>query len=187
MLMDPSEVARQLADALEAAHIPYAIGGALAYAYWGVARGTHDVDLNLFIPPMRMAEALDVMTRAGLTIDVSAAIESAETRGDARGYVGDVPVDLFVNSIPFHEEAARRTMEVSLFGNPIRVLSAEDLAVLKLLFFRGKDMVDVERLLVLQGAGLDRSYIRSWLVDAVGEEDERVSAWDRLCATFSPT
>ena len=40
--MDPAEVARLLADRLEAAHIPYAIGGALAYAYWGVARGTHD-------------------------------------------------------------------------------------------------------------------------------------------------
>ncbi len=183
-MMDPAEVARQLADALAAAQIPYAIGGALAYAYWGVARGTHDVGLNLFIAPTRMAEALDVMTRAGLTIDVAAAIASAEARGDARGHVDGVPVDLFVNSIPFHEEAARRAIEVSLFGKPIRVLSAEDIAVLKLLFFRGKDMVDVERLLALQGANLDRSYIRHWVVDAVGEEDERVDAWDRLCATF---
>lgn len=61
---------------------------------------------------------------------------------------------------------------------------SEDIAVLKLLFFRGKDMVDVERLLALQGANLDRSYIRHWVVDAMGEEDERVDAWDRLCATF---
>jgi hypothetical protein len=45
-------------------------------------------------------------------------------------------------------------------------------------------MVDVERLLALQGTNLDRSYIRHWLVDAVGEEDERVRAWDRLCVTF---
>jgi hypothetical protein len=185
--MDPAEVARQLADALESAHIPYAIGGALAYAYWGVARGTHDVDLNLFISPARMAEALDVLTQAGLIIDTSAALESAETRGDARGYVGDVPVDLFVNSIPFHEEAARRAVAVSLFDKPICVLSAEDIAVLKLLFFRGKDMVDVERLLALQGANLDRVYIRYWLVDAMGEEDERVDAWDRLCATLPLT
>lgn len=42
--MDPAEVASQLADQLEAACIPYALGGALAYAYSGVARGTHDVD-----------------------------------------------------------------------------------------------------------------------------------------------
>lgn len=184
--MDPAEVARQLADGLEAAHIPYALGGALAYAYWGVARGTHDVDINLFIPPDRLAAALDCLGLAGLTIDHAAALVSAETRGDARGSVGDVPVDLFVDSIPLHQEAARRIVTVSLFDRPIRILSAEDLAVLKMLFFRGKDIVDVERLLVLQGAHLDRRYIRHWLVDAVGDNDERVQKWDDLCNTFAP-
>ena len=114
--MDPAEVARLLADRLEAAHIPYAIGGALAYAYWGVARGTHDVDINLFLPPEQMAGTLDVLMAAGLVIDRTAALVSAEARGDARGFVGDVPVDLFVDSIPLHEEAARRVVTVSLFG-----------------------------------------------------------------------
>ncbi|MBI3246928.1 MAG: hypothetical protein HYZ50_10535 [Deltaproteobacteria bacterium] len=185
--MDPAEVARQLADQLEAACIPYALGGALAYAYWGVARGTHDVDINLFISPERMAEALEVLSRAGLTIDQTAAIASAEARGDARGYVGDVPVDLFVDSIPLHAEAAQRTVTVSLFERPIHILSAEDLTVLKLLFFRGKDIVDIERLLVLQGPRLDRSYVRLWLVDSVGEEDERVQKWDALSVAFPPT
>lgn len=182
--MDPAEVARLLADRLETAQIPYAIGGALAYAYWGVARGTHDVDINLFIPPEQLAEALDVLIPAGLMIDRAAALASAEERGDARGFVGDVPVDVFVDSIPLHEEAARRVVTVSLFDRSIRILSAEDLVVLKLLFFRGKDIVDIERLLVLQGERLDRTYVRRWLVDSVGEEDERVEKWDQLCTTF---
>ena len=142
--MDPAEVARQLADRLEATNIPYALGGALAYAYWGVARGTHDVDINLFIPPEQMAEALDALEQAGLKIDRAAALTSAEARGDARGYVEDVPVDLFVDSIPLHLEAARRTVTVFLFERPIRVLSAEDLTVLKLLFFRGKGCITSE-------------------------------------------
>jgi hypothetical protein len=185
--MDPAEVARQLADQLEVAQVPYALGGALAYAYWGVARGTHDVDINLFIPPEQMAEALVALSQGGLTINHAAAIVSAEARGDARGYVGDVPVDLFVDSIPLHAEAARRTVSVPLFERPIRILSAEDLTVLKLLFFRGKDIVDIERLLVLQGPHLDRDYVRRWLVDSVGEEDERVQKWDALCATFPST
>jgi hypothetical protein len=45
-----------------------------------------------------------VLVAAGLTIDRAAALASAEARGDARGYVGDVPVDLFVDSIPLHKE-----------------------------------------------------------------------------------
>jgi hypothetical protein len=134
-----------------------------------------------------MAEALDALEQAGLKIDRAAALVSAEARGDARGYVGDVPVDLFVDSIPLHLEAARRTVSMFLFERPIHVLSAEDLTVLKLLFFRGKDIVDIERLLVLQGTRLDRSYIRQWLIDSVGEEDERVQKWDVRCEAFPPT
>ncbi|MBM4256986.1 MAG: nucleotidyltransferase family protein [Deltaproteobacteria bacterium] len=182
--MDPAEVARLLADRLEAAHIPYTIGGAIAYAYWGVARGTHAVDINLFIAPEQFAETLDIPIPAGLTIDRTTALTSAEERGNARGFVGDVPVDMFVDSIPLHEEAARRVATVSLFDRPIRILSAEDLVVLKLLFFRGKDIVDIDRVLSLQGDRLDRAYIRRWLVDSVGEEDERVQKWNQLCTTI---
>ncbi|MSP63650.1 MAG: hypothetical protein EXR72_25560 [Myxococcales bacterium] len=130
--MDPAEIARLLADRLEAAGFPYAIGGALAYGFWGAARGTHDVDLNLFLPPDRIAAALDVLVAAGLLIDRAAALSTAEQRGDARGLVGSVPVDLFVDSIPLHAEAARRVVRVSLLGRPAWILSAEDLTVFKL-------------------------------------------------------
>jgi hypothetical protein len=180
--VDPAEVARRLADALEAAGLPYAIGGALAYAYWGAARATHDVDVNLFLPPERVVEALDVLATAGLTVDRQVAIASAEARGDVRGKVGAVPVDLFLDSIPLHAEAARRVVTVDFLGRPIRILSAEDLTVFKLLFFRGKDIVDVERLIALQGARLDRQYVRNWIVDCVGEDDPRVQKWDELCS-----
>ena len=59
-------------------------------------------------------------------------------------------------------------------------LSAEAIAVFKLLFFRGKDVLDLEKLLAVQGAVLDRSYIRKWLVDMMGEGDERVARWDAI-------
>lgn len=42
------DVARRLADALEAGGLPYAIGGALAMAVGGFARATVDVDLDVF-------------------------------------------------------------------------------------------------------------------------------------------
>jgi hypothetical protein len=70
---------------------------------------------------------------------------------------------------------------VDFQGKPARILTAEDLTVLKLLFFRGKDKIDVERMVQLQGSLLDRGYVRRWLVDAVGENDERVRVWDRYC------
>jgi hypothetical protein len=69
-------------------------------------------------------------------------------------------------------------------GAPIHVLSAEDLTVFKLLFFRGKDVVDVERLVAAQGDRLDRDYVRRWLVACVGEHDERVHRWDTISAAM---
>lgn len=59
--------------------------------------------------------------------------------------------------------------------------AVEDLVVLKLLFYRGKDLVDVEKLVAMQGASLDRAYVRRWLVEMMGAEDHRVAKWDDLC------
>ncbi len=54
----------------------------------------------------------------------------------------------------------------------------------KLLFFRPKDLADLERLLAVRGPGFDRAYVRRWMVDMMGEADPRVVAWDDLVARF---
>lgn len=91
-------------------------------------------------------------------------MQTARDRGDARGRYEDIPVDLFFVSIPLHESAAGRAVQVTLLDSPIRVLSAEDLTVFKLLFFRGKDVVDVERLVAAMADRLDRrdTCARGW-------------------------
>ncbi len=80
--------------------------------------------------------------------------------------------------------AATRVRTATLEGRPIRVLSPEDLAVFKLLFFRGKDVVDLERLVAFLGPELDHGYVRSWVSGMVGEDDERIACWDRMVEEF---
>jgi hypothetical protein len=121
--MDATEAAVHFARALEAAHVPYAIGGAIAYGFFGAARGTHDVDINLFVTGEAIAPAIDTLVQAGLSLDTAVSLASATERGDARGSFQGLPVDLFFNSIPVHERAAKRTREVTLHGTKIRVLS----------------------------------------------------------------
>jgi hypothetical protein len=170
-----------VAQRLAAAGVPYAIGGAIAYGFWGNPRGTRDLDVNVFLPVDQAGPALDALIEAGVRLDREGSLERGLERGDARGYHGEVPIDIFFASIPLHEAAAGRVVEVTLLGARIRILSAEDLAVLKLLFFRGKDIVDVERVVAVQGERLDRRYVRRWLVECVGEDSERVRKWDEIC------
>ena len=61
-----ADAAQLLAIALEAAGIPYAIGGALALAIAGVPRGTADVDINVFVSDQRLDEVIEVLAAGGV-------------------------------------------------------------------------------------------------------------------------
>ncbi len=173
-------LAMRLAAALDGANIPYAIGGALAFGLWGDPRGTYDVDINLFIAHDALDDALDVLESAGVAFDRAAA-RQADREGDAIvGWHSDLRVDLFTPSIPFSWEAMRTTVRVNSHVGEAAYLSAEAIAIFKLMFFRAKDVLDVEKLIAVQGADLDAAYVRRWIVDMMGEDDERTQAWDRL-------
>jgi hypothetical protein len=181
-LVPAFDVAIRLAAALEAAALPYAIGGAIALGVWSDPRATHDVDLNLFVDHDALPDALDVLEGAGLVIARDAALR-ADAEGDVLiGKYGAMRVDIFTPSIPFAWEAMRTRRRVHGPSGEAFFLSAEATAVFKLLFFRAKDLVDVEKLVVVQGRDLDRPYVRRWLVDMMGETDERTTAWDAITA-----
>jgi hypothetical protein len=182
--MDATEVAQAVASALEVAQIPYAIGGAIAYGFFGPPRGTFDVDVNVFVSASEAERVLDALCGLGISFDRNACVKSAAERGDANVYFGPMRIDLFFNSIPVQTSAQARTVRVTLHGHEVRVLSPEDTAVFKLLFFRGKDIVDLERPLASTGPTLDRAYVRRWLIDTVGDDDHRVKKWDELCAAL---
>jgi hypothetical protein len=120
------------------------------------------------------------------------AIDREETRrrvglGEhAVAWFDRIRVDLFFNSIPLHDAAARRTVRKPLLGRSVPMLSAEDTILFKLMFFRGKDLVDIARAVSTQGVLLDRSYVRNWLVELAGEDDRRTVKWDELCRELPP-
>jgi hypothetical protein len=93
---------------------------------------------------------------------------------------GPMRVDVFLPSIPFAFEAERTRRRQTLEGEQIWVLSAEAIAIFKLLFFRPKDVIDLERLVAVQGTNIDVSYVRRHMVEMMGEDDERVRRWDAL-------
>lgn len=178
--LDAFTLAMRLAAVLDREEVPYAIGGALAFGLWGDPRGTHDVDINLFIDHDALDGALDVLESAGVELDRQAALE-ADRQGDVFiGWHSGLRVDLFTPSIPFSWEAMQKTVRVQSPLGEAAFLSAESIAVFKLMFFRPKDLLDVEKLIEVQGESLDLAYIRDWIVKMMGEVDERTVALDKL-------
>jgi hypothetical protein len=183
---DVEEVARQIADALEAAEVPYAIGGAMAYSLWGQPRTTHDVDVNVFVDGPELEGALRALHAAGVVFDDGAARLGHADGGFFIGRAGPWRVDVFTPSIPFSWEAGRTRVRAPLLGREAWHLSAEATALFKLLFFRGKDIVDLERLVATQQRRMDLAYVRLWIVDMMGEDDARTAMWDDVVARFAP-
>ena len=94
-------------------------------------------------------------------------------------------IDVFVPSIPFSDEAARTRVEVVVDGWRGFFLAPEAIAVFKLLFFRAKDVGDLGQLIAVRREALDCAYVRRWLVDMMGDDDERVRRWDELVARYA--
>jgi hypothetical protein len=178
-----AQVARTIADALERRKIPYAIGGAIALGFYAPPRATLDVDVNIFVSAgPAFAKALGTLKDSGFVAenDPAMLLRQAREEGQFRGRLEGIRVDVFVPTVPFYKELKRRIRNAILLGRPIKILSPEDLLVLKLMFFRRKDLADAEAVLRDQGTALDRMKVRDRLVKLVGEEDERVHTWDDL-------
>lgn len=184
--VDAFRLAARLARALDEAAIPYAIGGAIAWGAFADPRGTHDVDINLFVDHDRFDGALDVLCAAGLEIDRAAARRADQEGATVVGRCEGMRVDLFTPSIPFSWEAARTRVRLRGPSGEAWYLAPEATAVFKLLFFRPKDLLDLEKLVAVQGDALDAAYVRRWVAEMMDEDDERVVAWDAIVARFSP-
>ena len=180
-----AQVARAIADALARGKVPYAIGGAIALGFYAPPRATVDVDVNIFVTEGRgFTKALGILNDSGFVAegDPAMLLRQAREEGQFRGRMEGIRVDVFVSTVPFYKELRRRVRNAVLLGRPMKILAAEDLVVLKLMFYRRKDLADAEAVLRDQGAAFDRRTVRNRLVKLVGEEDERVRAWDELAS-----
>ncbi len=174
-------VLHALVEALEDAGIDYAIGGALALGAWSEPRATRDIDVTLWVDSGELGRAFKVLRGAGIDVEEAKARARAMRDGMFAGRADGVRVDVFVPSIPFYDAALADRRRVALLGRSVLVLSATSLSVFKMLFFRRKDLADLERLLAISDE-VDSSAVRAELVAMVGEEDPRIATWDELVA-----
>lgn len=125
-----------------------------------------------------------MLQAAGLEIDREAALIADREGSVLIGRFAGMRVDLFTPSIPFSWEAMRTRRRLAGPSGEADYLSAEATAIFKLLFFRDKDLLDLAKLLAVQGTDLDAPYVRRWMVEMMGESDERIVKWDDLVGRY---
>ncbi|MGA2521037.1 MAG: hypothetical protein ABSG81_09500 [Acidimicrobiales bacterium] len=157
--------------ALREAALPHAFGGALALAWCTRrARGTIDIDLNVFAGVDRATEVLSALPDG---VDWSEADGVRLTdEGQVRVWWEGTPVDIFLSTTAFHDEAAKRIDYENFAGADVPFLACTDLAVFKAFFNRTQDWADLEQMVDMGTVDVDR--LLGVLVRYVGPTDERV-------------
>lgn len=163
-------------DALRAESLPHAFGGAVALAYCvEEPRGTRDLDVNIFCDA---ADAEKVLAALPDGVRVGADdVARVKRDGQARLFWDGVPIDVFLNNLPLHEEVANGIVWVRLEGREAPMLDCASLALFKSFFDRTKDWGDIEAVAMATPEDIETAAHK--LAKLVGEGDP---AFKRLAA-----
>ena len=157
---------------LRDAGLDHAFGGALALAWCTQqARGTIDLDVNIFVEPDRTDETIAALPDG--VVATSRDRAQLLRDGQARLWWGTTPVDVFLNTTDFHDELAARVRWEPFSDTLLPFLSCEDLAVFKAFFNRTRDWADLE---AMRDAGtLDVAAVAGVLATFLGGGDKRIA------------
>ena len=181
MLLDEQIVA--IEQAFSDAEIPHAFGGAQALAYYGAIRATHDIDLNVFLAATEVGRVFEVLGRLGAEVANPGLRVLAKRDEQVRVRWGVTPIDLFFAYDALHRSSMERRRRVDFYGDPIHILSAEDLLVYKAAFNRRKDWDDIAGMILASPEPLDFDYARLWLERIDDADHARLSRLEALIAS----
>lgn len=174
MRLDPTGLPykmRAIHESLAAARISHAFGGALALAWCTQqARGTIDLDVNVFVGPERTASVLAALPAQIVATDHDRSL--LERDGQARLWWENTPVDVFLNTTEFHQQVATRVHLEPFADEQMPFLSCRDLAIFKAFFNRTKDWADLEAMMA--AGSLDVSAVAGVLAGFLGANDDRI-------------
>jgi hypothetical protein len=175
----PPERLLAIHDALGAAGLSHAFGGAIALAYCTrKPRNARDLDVNVFVAPKRAGEVLDALPE-GIARSAEE-LASAQTEGQVRLWWQDTPVDIFLNAHPFHQAVELGVRMVPFAGRAIPVVGCTTLAVFKALISRPSDWADIEGMIAMGEMSVPDAL--AWIAQLVGVEDPALARLRALVA-----
>ena len=116
---------------LEGLEVPYLVGGGIAVGQYDHQRPTKDMDF--FIPREYAEEAIEELHQNGFMI------KRSDPEWLYQSWCGDTLVDLIFSinvsraKLPIDQEMIARGNDCEVYGEPFRVISPEDLVIIKIL------------------------------------------------------
>lgn len=169
-----TEALIELDEFLKKWHISYAVIGGIAVQWWGEARFTHDIDITIVV---EIGEERNTCLKIaeGFRLRLSDGIEYALKNRILLIYAAnDSPIDISIGFLDYERELIGRGIECEIVRDTkIKICSPEDLAVIKLVAGRPRDIEDVAGIFIRQKRGLDIDYIRKWLGEFARALDRR--------------
>lgn len=154
------EAALEVQQFMQARGWPFCIIGGIAVIRWGEVRMTQDVDLNLLTGFGGEEAYIRALMQAFQGRIANAEAFALQYRVLLLSASNGVDLDITLGALPFeYKMIARATPYMYAPDCELRTCSAEDLIILKAFADREKDWMDVEGILVRQGAQLETSYI----------------------------
>jgi hypothetical protein len=150
--------------ALSRSGMPHVVVGSFARNFHSFPRSTKDADIVLAVDPPGLAR-FEAELGGGFSLDPQTTFET--NTGTFRHTLvhteTEFKTELFLLSQDaFDQERFRRRQAFQFGGYPSFVLTAEDVIVTKLRWFRPKDVEDIRDVIAVKGPTLDWNYIHRW-------------------------
>jgi hypothetical protein len=176
-----------LARALARAGVPYMVIGGLAVLVRGVPRLTRDVDVVVGCPPAEVGRLVRALRPEFEPLVEDPEAFAADTMVVPVAGVDGTRVDIILAGLPFEHDAIARAKPEVLGGVTIRVCTAEDLILMKIVSDRPKDREDVAGLLRARAGEMDLPMLDRIVAGIAAdlEDDGILESWRRLRAERS--
>ena len=158
---------RHLVDFLEEAVVDYAVLGGIAVSIYSEPRMTQDIDLNIVLGMNDLKRVLGKIPKIRFSAGTSNINKFVNE-------TGVVPMRFFKNGVagkfdfiiaqnPIEFAGIKRAHFKKILDVRVKIVTAEDLLLHKLLSDRPRDREDARGIILRQGEKLDLKYVGTWL------------------------
>ena len=183
----PDDLANALArlvEALQKHDIAYALIGGLAAGYHSRPRFTRDIDLVLQVPQIILPPLLETLEQLEFEFDLATTVREWNQDHMTAISFHAVQVDWLKPILPLFQHVIDAADEKEMFGQRIRIATAESVILTKLVALRRQDQLDIEDLLAANRDRLDLDLIRREWSTVSSAEDARTESFEAMLNEF---